>query len=80
MKKRERRKKEFFLNNFFLKCKLIMNEIESVLKEQIRAKLESQGINVDQINLLDDLDKFNIQLDEEEQESRYISICFFFQF
>ncbi|CAF0708203.1 unnamed protein product [Brachionus calyciflorus] len=51
------------------KCKLIMNEIEALLKEQIRSKLESQGINVDQINLLDDLDKFNIQLDEEEQES-----------
>lgn len=47
-----------------------MKEVESLLKEQIRSKLESQGINVDQINLLDDLDSLNIKLDEDEQESR----------
>lgn len=47
-----------------------MNEIEALLKEQIRSKLESQGINVDQINLLEDLDSLNIKLDEDEQESR----------
>lgn len=38
----------------------------------MRSKLESQGINVDQVNLLDDLDKLNVELnDNDEQESRF---------
>jgi hypothetical protein len=41
------------------------------MKEQVRSKLESQGINVDQVNLIDlDLEKLNINLEDDEQESR----------
>lgn len=36
----------------------------------MRSKLESQGINVDQVNLIEDLDKLNVNLDEDEAESR----------
>lgn len=42
-----------------------MKEIESQFKEKYRQKLESQGINVDQMNM-DDLDKLDINLDEDE--------------
>jgi hypothetical protein len=54
------------------KCKLILGEIEQLFKEQIRSKLESQGINVDQLNLINDFDSLNINLDDDEQESRFI--------
>lgn len=40
------------------------------MKEQIRSKLESQGINCDQLNLLDDFDSFNFNFDDNEDESR----------
>ena len=50
--------------------KLILGDVESLMKEQIRSKLESQGINVDQINLIEDYDKLNVKLDDDEQESR----------
>lgn len=50
---------------------MILAEVEIFMKEQVRSKLESQGINVDQINLIDfDLEKLNISLDDDEQESR----------
>ena len=39
------------------------------MKEQIRTKLESQGINVDNLNLIEDFDKLNVKLDDDEQES-----------
>ena len=57
------------LNVRILKCKLILIEIEALLKEQLRAKLECQGINVDQVNLFDDLNNLNVNLDDDEQES-----------
>lgn len=48
-----------------------MFEVESLMKEQMRTRLEQQGINVDQVNLIElDFEKLNISLDEEEQESR----------
>ena len=49
--------------------KLIMKEIESSVKEKLRSKLELQGINVDQMSL-DDLEKFNINLEDDDKESR----------
>jgi hypothetical protein len=52
-----------------------MNEIESFMKERIRYKLESQGINVDQLNLLEDYDKLNINIEDDEKESRYLNLC-----
>ena len=52
-------------------CQMIMSEVENMMKEQIRSKLESQGINLDQVNLIDlDFEKLNIDLDDDEQESR----------
>ena len=39
------------------------------MKEQIRSKLESQGIDVDKLNLIEDYDKLNVKLDDDEQES-----------
>ena len=51
--------------------KLIMKEIESSVKEKLRSKLELQGINVDQMSL-DDLEKFNINLEDDDKESRWI--------
>ena len=50
--------------------KLILAEVEGIMKEQIRSKLESQGINVDQLNLIEDYDKLNVKFDDDEQESR----------
>jgi hypothetical protein len=64
------------------KCKMIMNEVVSNFKEQFRVKLESRGINVDQVNLIDDLDTLNLNLDDDEHESRYrllALLCFFFK-
>ena len=61
----------FHINDFYLisKCKLILLEIESLLKEQLRSRLECQGINVDQVNLFEDLNNLNVNLDDDEQES-----------
>ena len=40
------------------------------MREQLRNKLESQGISCDHINLIDDFDSFNFNFDEEQDESR----------
>ena len=34
----------------------------------MRSRLESQGVNVDQVNLIEDLDTLNVTLDDDEQE------------
>jgi hypothetical protein len=41
------------------------------MREQLRSKLESQGIKFDDINLIDDFDSFNFNFDDEQDESRY---------
>ncbi len=46
-----------------------MQEVEAQFKEQIRTRLESQGINVDQLNLINDFDSLQINFNEEEEES-----------
>lgn len=56
---------------------MIMLEVENMMKEQIRSKLESQGINLDQVSLVDlDFEKLNIDLDDDEQESRLNILVF----
>jgi hypothetical protein len=35
----------------------------------LRSRLESQGINVDQVNLFEDLNNLNVNLDDDEEES-----------
>jgi tRNA G37 N-methylase Trm5 len=35
------------------------------MKEQMRFKLESQGINVDQIRTIEDFEKLNLNLEDE---------------
>lgn len=53
------------------KVKMILYEVENLMKEQVRTRLEQQGINVDQVNLIYlDFEKLNISLDDDEQESR----------
>ena len=45
-----------------------MREIESVLKDKLRDRLNAQGVYVDNFSL-DDLDKYNINLEEDDKES-----------
>ena len=40
------------------------------MREQIRTKLESQGIKFDDINLIEDFESFNFNFDDEQDESR----------
>ncbi len=57
-------------NHYSIKCKNILNEIEMSMREQIRTKLESQGIKFDEINLIEDFESFNFNFDDEQEESR----------
>jgi hypothetical protein len=47
---------------------MILKEIETGVKEKLRMRLESQGINVDVISM-EDIDKLNITITEEKDSS-----------
>jgi hypothetical protein len=44
---------------------MALDEVISLMREQMRSKLESQGINVDQIQTMDDFEKLNLNVEDE---------------
>ena len=46
---------------------MILREVESQMREQLRFKLEAQGFNLDQMNLLEDFDLLSVNFDDDDQ-------------
>jgi hypothetical protein len=39
------------------------------MREQLRFKLEAQGFNIDQMNLIEDFDLLSVNFDDDDQSS-----------
>ena len=49
---------------------MILKEIESMMFERLRPKLESRGINVNHVDLIADFDTINFEIEDDERETR----------